>query len=81
VQCNTALEEWLARSNHIPVTMVLNAAPETSTDAPRTNYRAVDWEAVRQELSGFKPSSILSDPGRGQPMLLGPLLWNIMASD
>jgi len=28
-------------------------------------------------MSGFKPGSALSDPGRGQPMSLGPLIWSI----
>src|SRR5882724_5300982 len=33
------------------------------------------------KLSGFKPGSALSDPGRGQPMSLGALVWSIMSLD
>jgi len=29
-----------------------------------------------KNMSGFKPSSALSDPGRGQPTSLGPLRWS-----
>src|SRR5882724_12621484 len=32
-------------------------------------------------VSGFKPGSTLSDPGRGQPTSLGPLIWSTMSSD
>jgi len=38
-------------------------------------------ELLRGIVSGFKPGSALSDPGRGQPMSLGPLGWSIMSSD
>ena|SRR5882724_941229 len=34
------------------------------------------WAVVR-----FKPGSALLDPGRGQPMSLGPLGWSVMSSD
>src|SRR5882724_6148246 len=36
---------------------------------------------MEQLLSGFKPGSTLSDPGRGQPTSLGPLRWSMMSSD
>ena len=42
------------------------------------------WDMFRTHmawLSGFKPSSTLSDPGRGQPTSLGPLGWSIMSLD
>ena len=33
------------------------------------------------KVSGFKPSSALLDPGRGQPTSLGPFGWSIMSLD
>ena len=39
------------------------------------------FKVPAMEVSGFKPGSTLSDPGRGQPTSLEPLKWSIMSSD
>jgi len=39
------------RSDHIPVITVISAAPEVHIEAPRPNFRAADWEEVREEMA------------------------------
>src|SRR5882672_6605922 len=51
VCCNTVPEEQPARSDHMLIVTILNAAPETQMEMPRANYRAADWEAIRAELA------------------------------
>jgi len=51
VYCNMVPDERPARSDHMPIVMVLNMAPTTQTEKPRANYRAADLEAVRVELA------------------------------
>ena len=50
VHCMIVPEEPPARMDHMLILTVLHASPEIQPDATRPNYKAVDWEAVREEL-------------------------------
>ena len=51
VHCIMAPEEWLARSDHMPIVTALSTAPVIQTEMPRPNYRVADWEVVRTGLA------------------------------
>jgi len=34
----------------MPIDTTLNASPKTYSEFPRTNYNAVEWDEVREEL-------------------------------
>jgi len=50
VKCTTVPEEWPMRSNHLPIVITLDMAPDSRTEAPYFNYRATDWEDFKKVL-------------------------------
>ena|SRR5882724_11926897 len=52
VKCTKVLEEWPVMTDHLPIVIVANLAPEIWTETLRPKYRLANWEEFRKILSG-----------------------------
>ena len=79
VKCTTVVEEWPARSDHLPI-VTINMEPVVKAEVPRPNFRVTNWNKFRMVLAdrlvGLEPEEPLRCEGEFYRKLEG-LTWAI----
>jgi len=67
VKCAIVPEEQPARSDHLPIVIIIDVEPVVKAEVPRPNFRVTNWNKFRMVLAdrlvGLEPEEPLCSEG------------------